>query len=65
MRTVIAYVTFDPETHLYAGIVPGVPGTHTQALHWTNSRRTLQKCRNYAWKSLAAHKEFTKTKLND
>ncbi len=30
MRTVMAYVEFDPETDLYVGIVPGIPGAHTQ-----------------------------------
>jgi predicted RNase H-like HicB family nuclease len=31
MRTFTAYIEFDPETNLYVGIVPGVPGAHTQA----------------------------------
>jgi len=31
MRTFSAYVEWDPETRLYFGIVPGVPGAHTQA----------------------------------
>ena len=26
-----AYVEWDPETNLYVGIVPSVPGAHTQA----------------------------------
>ena len=30
MRTVTAYVEWDPETKLYVGIVPGIPGAHTQ-----------------------------------
>lgn len=30
MRTFAAYVEWDPETHLYVGIVPGMPGAHTQ-----------------------------------
>jgi predicted RNase H-like HicB family nuclease len=25
-----AYVEWDPETRLYVGIVPGIPGAHTQ-----------------------------------
>jgi predicted RNase H-like HicB family nuclease len=30
MRTVTAYVEFDPETKLYVGVVPGIRGAHTQ-----------------------------------
>jgi predicted RNase H-like HicB family nuclease len=30
MRTFTAYIEFDPETNLYVGIVPGIPGAHTQ-----------------------------------
>ena len=30
MRTFTAYIEWDPETRLYVGIVPGVPGAHTQ-----------------------------------
>jgi predicted RNase H-like HicB family nuclease len=31
VRVVTAYVEFDPETNLYVGVVPGIPGAHTQA----------------------------------
>ena len=31
MKTFTAYVEWDPETELYVGIVPGIPGAHTQA----------------------------------
>jgi predicted RNase H-like HicB family nuclease len=30
MRTFAAYIEFDPETKLYVGIVPSIPGAHTQ-----------------------------------
>lgn len=29
-RTFTAYVEWDPETKLYVGTVPGIPGAHTQ-----------------------------------
>jgi predicted RNase H-like HicB family nuclease len=29
-RSFTAYVEWDPETKLYVGIVPGIPGAHTQ-----------------------------------
>ncbi len=31
MKTFTAYVEFDEDAGLYVGIVPGVPGAHTQA----------------------------------
>jgi predicted RNase H-like HicB family nuclease len=31
MKTFTAYVEWDPETNLYVGTVPGIPGAHTQA----------------------------------
>ncbi|NOX56925.1 MAG: type II toxin-antitoxin system HicB family antitoxin [Planctomycetes bacterium] len=31
MKTVTAYVEWDPQSRLYVGIVPGVAGAHTQA----------------------------------
>ena len=39
MKTFTAYVEWDPETRLYVGIVPSLPGAHTQAA----SRDELQK----------------------
>ena len=31
MKTFSAYVEWDPESALYVGTVPGIPGAHTQA----------------------------------
>lgn len=31
MKTLTAYIEFDEETGLYVGIIPGIPGAHTQA----------------------------------
>ncbi len=31
MPILTAYIEKDPETGLYVGIVPGIPGAHTQA----------------------------------
>lgn len=48
MRTFVAYVEQDPETRLYVGIVPAVPGAHTQAASLDelqeNLREVLQLC---------------------
>jgi len=30
IKTFTAYVEFDPATKLYVGVVPGIPGAHTQ-----------------------------------
>jgi predicted RNase H-like HicB family nuclease len=30
VRSFTAVVEYDPETHLYVGVVPGLPGAHTQ-----------------------------------
>jgi predicted RNase H-like HicB family nuclease len=48
LRTFSAYVEWDPETRLYVGIVPGIPGAHTQGasldeLH-ANLKEVLELC---------------------
>ncbi len=48
MKTFTAYVEWDPETKLYVGIVPGIPGAHTQGatldeLH-NNLKEVLELC---------------------
>jgi len=48
MRTFTAYVEWDPETKLYVGVVPGIPGAHTQAATLDelqeNLREVLELC---------------------
>jgi len=43
-----AYVEWDPEANLYVGIVPGIPGAHTQAATLDelqeNLKEVLQLC---------------------
>ena len=48
MRTFTAYIEWDPETKLYVGIIPGIPGVHTQGatldeLH-QNLKEVLELC---------------------
>jgi predicted RNase H-like HicB family nuclease len=31
MKSFIAYIEYDPDSHLYVGTVPGLSGAHTQA----------------------------------
>ena len=43
-----AYIEYDPEVKVYVGIVPGIPGAHTQAetldeLH-ENLKEVLELC---------------------
>ena len=40
---VTAYVEQDPETDLYVGIVPGIPGAHTQGATLDELRRNLKE----------------------
>jgi len=48
MKVFTAYVEWDPDTELYVGFVPGIPGAHTQAatldeLH-LNLKEVLELC---------------------
>jgi predicted RNase H-like HicB family nuclease len=43
MKTFTAYVELDAETGLYIGIVPGVPGSHTQAATLDELQRNLKE----------------------
>jgi predicted RNase H-like HicB family nuclease len=48
MRTFSAYVEWDSESNLYVGIIPGIPGAHTQGasldeLH-VNLKEVLELC---------------------
>jgi len=38
-----AYVEWDPQTELYVGIVPGIPGAHTQAATLDELRQNLKE----------------------
>ena len=43
MRTFAAYVEWDPETKLYVGIIPGVPGAHSQGATLDELRENLKE----------------------
>ena len=43
MRTYTAYVEFDPETKLYVGVVPGIPGAHTQGVTLDELQKNLKE----------------------
>jgi len=43
MRTLTAYIEFDPETNLYAGFVPGIPGAHSQGATLDELQKNLKE----------------------
>ena len=43
MQTFVAYIERDPETELYVGIVPGVPGGHSQGASLDELQRNLKE----------------------
>jgi predicted RNase H-like HicB family nuclease len=43
MKTFSAYVEWDPETKLYAGVVPGIPGAHSQGATLDELRDNLKE----------------------
>ncbi len=48
MKTFTAYIEWDPEAKLYVGVVPGIPGAHTQGATLDelqdNLREVLELC---------------------
>jgi len=42
-RSFVAYVEFDPDTKLYVGTVPGLPGAHSQGTTLDELNRNLQE----------------------
>ena len=43
MKTFPAYVEWDPDTRLYVGIVPGIPGAHTQGATLDELHKNLKE----------------------
>jgi predicted RNase H-like HicB family nuclease len=43
MKTFTAYVELDAETGLYVGIVPSIPGAHTQAATLDELQKNLKE----------------------
>ena len=41
MKTFTAYLEWDPESKLYVGFVPGIPGAHTQGKSLDELQRNL------------------------
>lgn len=43
MAMFTAYIEFDETTQLYVGVVPGIPGAHTQAASLDELNRNLKE----------------------
>ena len=43
MKVFTAYVERDPDTNLYVGIVPGIPGAHTQGASLDELQKHLKE----------------------
>ena len=43
MKSFTAYVEYDHETKMYVGIIPGVPGAHTQGASLDELQANLQE----------------------
>ena len=43
MKTFTAYVEWDPESNLYVGVIPGIPGAHTQGATLDELRDNLKE----------------------
>jgi len=42
MKTFTAYIEWDPETKLYVGSVPGIPGAHSQGASLDEIQKNLK-----------------------
>lgn len=54
MKTLTAYVEQDPETGMYVGIVPGIPGAHTQGATLDELQRNLKEVLELCLEELGA-----------
>ena len=43
MSSFTAYIEWDPETKLYVGIIPGIPGAHTEGATLDELRENLKE----------------------
>ncbi len=43
VRTFTAYIEYDPDSNLYVGFIPGVPGAHTQGATLDELQKNLKE----------------------
>lgn len=57
VRRFTAYVEYDPDSELYVGTVPALPGAHTQAATLDELQRNLQEVIELCLEEKAANGE--------
>jgi len=55
MKTFTAYIEFDPETNLYVGTIPSIPGAHTQGATLDELRDNLKEVLELCLEELTIH----------
>jgi predicted RNase H-like HicB family nuclease len=58
-RTFTAYIEFDPDTNLYVGTIPGLPGGHSQGASLDELQRNLHEVVELILEERAAKGETT------
>lgn len=58
MRKIAAYIERDAETGLYVGIVPGIPGAHTQGETLDELQRNLKEVLELCLSEMDSEIEF-------
>ncbi len=49
MKTFTAFIEFDPDTNLYVGVIPGLPGAHTQGATLDELHKNLREVAELCW----------------
>jgi predicted RNase H-like HicB family nuclease len=57
VRTFTAYIEWDEETKLYVGIVPGIPGAHSQGATLDELHNNLKEVLELCLEELAGQEE--------
>ena len=53
-----AYIEYDPDTKLYVGTAPGLPGAHTQGAHLDELRQNLKEVIQLLLEEKQAHGDY-------
>ena len=56
-QTFTAYIEYDPDTKLYVGTVPGLPGAHSQGADLDEFRQNLEEVIQLVLEERQAHGE--------
>lgn len=53
MKSFVAYIEYDPESKMYVGTVPGIPGAHTQGVSLDELQEHLKEVLELCLEELA------------